>query len=150
MVNLCHVFSLPEKEMFIRYSRSIDFIFTNRRNEVLNRITSTFRVAIMAMVCITLVLSCASAAGTSAQGSGMSGQALTSGGKPGTLTVQSVPSGASVSLDGSYAGTTPLTIKVSGKHTLTISKNGYKDYRGIVCLIGGTSKASIIARLQKI
>lgn len=48
----------------------------------------------------------------------------------GSIHVTSNPSGAKVYLDGSYKGTTPLTIGdvSTGNHTLTLKKNGYYDW----------------------
>ena len=52
------------------------------------------------------------------------------GGNTGSVSVSSTPSGASVYLDGSLKGTTPLTIaRVSvGNHTLRLTKTGYQNY----------------------
>jgi diacylglycerol kinase family enzyme len=48
----------------------------------------------------------------------------------GSIYVQSTPSGAEISIDGTYKGITPLTISdVSiGYHTIKLTKSGYEDY----------------------
>jgi PKD repeat protein len=47
----------------------------------------------------------------------------------GSIAVASSPSGATVSIDGSEKGTTPLTIQQvkAGSHTLAVGKDGYQD-----------------------
>ena len=46
------------------------------------------------------------------------------------LSVDSIPSGATLSIDGVQKGTTPLVIRAipAGGHTVTLKKTGYKDY----------------------
>ena len=45
-----------------------------------------------------------------------------------TMTINSVPQGADLKVDGNDAGTTPKMIKVGvGKHTLTFSKDGFNN-----------------------
>ncbi|AEK73694.1 hypothetical protein GQS_09000 [Thermococcus sp. 4557] len=57
---------------------------------------------------------------------------------PATFKVSSNPSGADVYINGKYRGTTPLTLELSpGTHSLTISKNGYKEYVMNVTLEAG-------------
>ncbi len=52
----------------------------------------------------------------------------TSAGKTITLTVNSSPQGAQLKVDGTEAGVTPRLITVgAGKHTLTFSKEGFKN-----------------------
>ncbi|MBR4631108.1 MAG: PEGA domain-containing protein [Treponema sp.] len=59
----------------------------------------------------------------------------------GTVVVKANISGASVYLDGSYKGTTPLTINnVSpGNHYVRVSKNNYNDQTGSFYLSAGTT-----------
>jgi len=59
----------------------------------------------------------------------------------GTLIVNSVPSGAWVTLDGSYVGYTPRTLYVQqGYHQVVVSKDGYHDWRRSVFIIGGLTR----------
>lgn len=48
----------------------------------------------------------------------------------GTVTISSEPSGAAVSIDGRSRGTTPLELTdvATGRHELTLSRDGYRDY----------------------
>lgn len=48
----------------------------------------------------------------------------------GTVTISSEPSGATVSIDGRSRGTTPLELTdvTTGRHDLTLSRDGYRDY----------------------
>jgi hypothetical protein len=48
----------------------------------------------------------------------------------GSISVSSSPSGASIYLDGSYKGTTPMTIKnvEAGSYTITLKYAGYQDW----------------------
>jgi len=51
----------------------------------------------------------------------------------GTLSVASVPGGASLYLDGTLLGTTPFTgIVAAGSHELVLSHDGYEDYTATV------------------
>jgi len=69
--------------------------------------------------------------------------------KPGTLVVDSTPSGASVYVDGSYQGTTPLTVKVQpGPHEVNVTLKGYEPYTKTVNVPpGGTVRMA--AKLEK-
>ncbi len=65
-----------------------------------------------------------------------------------TLTVSSVPSGASVYLDGIYRGKTPVTLTTNpGTHSLKLSLSGYKTRVVTVTLQSGQRK-SLSFRLQ--
>ncbi len=57
----------------------------------------------------------------------------------GALAVQSTPSGASVIIDGSPAGTTPYTIRTlsAGTHTLVLSLGGYEDISDSIAIESG-------------
>ena len=48
----------------------------------------------------------------------------------GTVTISSEPSGATVSIDGRSRGTTPLELTdvATGRHELTLSRDGFRDY----------------------
>src|SRR5690606_11420272 len=54
------------------------------------------------------------------------------GGGTGYFEISSTPSGASVYFDGSYKGTSPVTVSVSSTgtpyHTIRVTKSGYEDY----------------------
>ncbi|MBO4507492.1 MAG: PEGA domain-containing protein [Spirochaetaceae bacterium] len=59
------------------------------------------------------------------------------------------PYGASVYIDGSYKGTTPLHVKVSsGYHTVTVSKTGYESYYDSVNVPSG-KEVSITVTLKQ-
>ncbi len=67
----------------------------------------------------------------------------------GHVTVTSTPSGASVYIDGKYAGTTPLeNYKLStGEHTVKVEKEGYETYTTKVDVSpGGTATVSATLR----
>ncbi len=64
--------------------------------------------------------------------------ALTPVSTDGELSVSSTPSDASVYVDGSYAGTTPLSITVdAGYHSVTIRKSGYVSWTGSTTVAAG-------------
>jgi Zn-dependent protease len=48
----------------------------------------------------------------------------------GVMVIESIPSGASLSIDGTVKGTTPFTIRTitAGDHTVTLKMTGYKDF----------------------
>ena len=54
------------------------------------------------------------------------------GGGTGYFEINSDPSGASVYFDGSYRGTSPVTVSVSSmgtpSHTIRVTKSGYEDW----------------------
>jgi hypothetical protein len=61
----------------------------------------------------------------------------------GQVTVGSTPSGASVYLDSTYRGVTPmvLTDVPAGSHTLVLRQNGYQDWTSAVAVTGGSYTA---------
>lgn len=61
------------------------------------------------------------------------------GTETGTLSVTTTPGGATVSLDGTYRGLSPLTLTgvSDGSHELKISKTGYQDFHTSVMVTGG-------------
>jgi PKD repeat protein len=67
----------------------------------------------------------------------------------GTLDIRSVPSGASISLDGQYVGYTPRILFITqGSHQLTISKSGYQTWQSIMYILGSptrTVNAALVA-----
>lgn len=68
----------------------------------------------------------------------------------GYLTIESSPSGAEVYVDGSYKGTTPITLELSPVgHKVKIKKEGYEDYTKTVTVEAGKS-VSVSARLVAI
>lgn len=54
-----------------------------------------------------------------------------------TVSISSSPTGADISVDQSFVGNTPSSISLSaGKHVISVSKQGYKDWeRGITLLV---------------
>ena len=60
-------------------------------------------------------------------------------GTTGNIYVTTYPSGAKISLDGTYKGTTPFTITnvPAGSHVLTITLAGYKDYSDTITVYAG-------------
>lgn len=58
---------------------------------------------------------------------------------PNILSVSSNPAGAAVTLDGTYAGTTPLsrTAVPAGAHTLVLTLDGYDPYTATVTVVPG-------------
>jgi len=63
------------------------------------------------------------------------------------VAVSSTPSGADINLDGAFVGNTPSTITVAaGKHTITVTKAGYKFWERQVRVTGG--KIDISAQLE--
>ena len=67
---------------------------------------------------------------------------------PGSISVKSTPSGATILLDGLAKGILPadLTGISTGKHTLVLKKNGYNDYSTNVMVSSG-KKTSVSATL---
>ena len=61
----------------------------------------------------------------------------------GSLSFTSSPSGASVYVDGTYRGITPITLsdQTTGSHTIRLSKTGYNDYSSTDTLYAGQSTA---------
>lgn len=59
----------------------------------------------------------------------------------GTVTIQSSPSGATIVVDGNYAGYTPKTMFIQeGLHQISISKAGYQSWSALVYIIGTRSR----------
>lgn len=57
----------------------------------------------------------------------------------GSVVVYSSPAGASILIDGVYAGTTPRTVNgvPAGPHILRLSLSGYDDYEGSIYIVPG-------------
>jgi len=59
----------------------------------------------------------------------------------GTLDIRSVPSGATIAIDGAYTGYTPRIVYVGqGFHQIEISKTGYGTWRSSVFIIAGKTR----------
>ncbi|HIQ39140.1 MAG TPA: PEGA domain-containing protein [Methanothermococcus okinawensis] len=59
----------------------------------------------------------------------------------GFLSIESTPSDADVYINGTYEGTTPLTIDLTpGTYNITIKKDGYKEYSTTTSISPGESK----------
>jgi plastocyanin len=66
-----------------------------------------------------------------------------------SLTVSSSPSGADITIDGKFMGSTPSSLQVgAGDHTVTIEKLGFKTWQRTVTLTAGSSP-TINATLEK-
>ncbi len=66
-----------------------------------------------------------------------------------TLVIKSDPSGAEITIDERFVGTTQSTLKISaGEHSVTITKTGYKDWKRNISLNAG-SDITIDAILEK-
>jgi len=64
------------------------------------------------------------------------------------LSVTSVPDGADIEVDGSFMGNTPSSIElVSGEHTVSVKKSGYKTWERKIKLTSGDIRLS--AELEK-
>ena len=60
-----------------------------------------------------------------------------------TVSISSSPTGADISVDQSFVGNTPSSISLSaGKHVISVSKQGYKDWERGITLLGGTVNLS--------
>lgn len=57
----------------------------------------------------------------------------------GSISISSSPSGASIYLDGSYQGITPMTIKSIevGSYTITLEYTGYQDWSQTIYVVAG-------------
>jgi hypothetical protein len=67
----------------------------------------------------------------------------------GKLSVGSAPDGADIEVDGSFVGNAPSDIQVAeGDHTITLKKNGFKDWERTVKVSGGSS-VHLNAELEK-
>ncbi len=80
--------------------------------------------------------------------SGRIGQRFALTRAPATLEVESRPRGATVMVDGTVVGTTPLTHEVdAGPHTIEVSKPGYRsDTRSFDAVGGATERFSLTLR----
>ncbi len=59
----------------------------------------------------------------------------------GALIINSVPSGAWITIDGHYAGYTPRTLYITqGYHQISLSKTGYEDWNHGLFVIGGQTR----------
>lgn len=60
------------------------------------------------------------------------------------LSVVSNPAGADIEVDGAFVGNTPSTIDVAaGDHTVTVSKNGYKNWERKLKASGGSVSLNV-------
>jgi PEGA domain-containing protein/Ssp1 endopeptidase immunity protein Rap1a len=67
----------------------------------------------------------------------------------GTIVVTSVPDGADFYSDGPFVGNCPATLKLTvGKHTVRVSKDGYKDWSREITVLDG-SEVKLTATLEK-
>jgi len=58
-----------------------------------------------------------------------------------SLTITSDPAGATITLDGTYAGYTPRTMFVEqGFHRISITKPGYQPYNVMIFILGGRNR----------
>jgi len=71
--------------------------------------------------------------------SGARGTPVTTTDSFGALQLNSVPSGASVYVDGTQQGSTPVLLRTlsTGSHTIVLKMNGYQDYSKTVSIPGG-------------
>lgn len=66
------------------------------------------------------------------------------------LTIQSNPSKASVWIDGSYRGTTPVSRNIAkGSHRIKVTKPGYKDWEQTITLSSDKTLRATDVRLEK-
>jgi hypothetical protein len=70
----------------------------------------------------------------------------------GSISVSSDPTGAKVTLDGEFKGTTPVTLSgvKAGDHTVKLTLSGYSDYSAALSVVGGEVtplKATLIQSL---
>ena len=69
--------------------------------------------------------------------------------EPGTVTVQSTPAGADITVDGNFVGNAPADLKLPpGKHTVAIASAGYKTWSRDMTVLAG-STANLNAMLDK-
>jgi len=67
----------------------------------------------------------------------------------GTITVTSTPEGGDVYADGSFVGNAPAILKLpEGKHTIKVSKAGFKDWTREISVLAG-SQVRLTAALEK-
>lgn len=56
-----------------------------------------------------------------------------------SLTIESMPPGADIEVDGSFVGNTPSTVSVSpGSHDVSVKKKGFSDWNRKINVTGGT------------
>jgi hypothetical protein len=76
------------------------------------------------------------------------GAAPSSGGTTAMVSVSSTPTGAEISVDGNFVGSTPSSVPVSyGNHTITVKKAGYTSWDRSMRFTGGT--VSVAAELTR-
>ncbi|MCX6063915.1 MAG: PEGA domain-containing protein [Caldiserica bacterium] len=67
------------------------------------------------------------------------------------VSITSNPSGAKVSVDGASKGVTPLTVSMKpGRHTLSMTEDGYKAYQGTVEVLKTDTARTVPVTLTKI
>ncbi len=65
------------------------------------------------------------------------------------MSVASNPAGADIEVDGGFVGNTPSTVDVStGEHTVTVSKNGYKNWERKLKANGGNVNLNVELEAQ--
>jgi PEGA domain len=68
---------------------------------------------------------------------------------PGTVTVQSTPAGADISVDGAFVGNAPADLKLPpGKHTVSLTSEGFKPWTRDMTVLAG-SATNLNAALEK-
>jgi hypothetical protein len=67
----------------------------------------------------------------------------------GAISVSAIPDGADISVDSSFVGNAPATLKLSaGKHVISVSQQGYKTWSREVSVLPG-SAVNLKASLEK-
>jgi len=62
----------------------------------------------------------------------------------------SIPTGADVSIDGNYVGSTPSSITVAaGEHTIRVAKPDYRPYQRIMTVVPGHPRVAATLEIQK-
>jgi PEGA domain/PDZ domain len=62
----------------------------------------------------------------------------------GAVTVNSVPNGADIYVDGDFVGNSPATLKLNlGRHTLVVKADGYQDWQRELTVSGGTVNLNV-------
>lgn len=85
-----------------------------------------------------------------AQDAAASPQAAPAKDDAGSVAVNTTPEGAEVSVDGSFYGNSPVTLKLKpGKHTVKVQMSGYKEWSREVSTDAGT-EARLNATLEKV
>jgi len=58
---------------------------------------------------------------------------------PASFSIDSVPAGADIEIDGAFVGNTPSTVSVTaGSHTIAVKKKGFNPWTKTVSVTGGT------------